>query len=97
MARRISVLLFAFLLTTGIASAQVVIRIGPPPPVHVGVVGVAPGPGFVWVEGYHRWDGGRYVWVPGEWRMPPRPRARWVPPHYRRFRGGWAFVPGHWR
>jgi hypothetical protein len=97
MASRISVLLFAFLLTAGIASAQVVIRIGPPPPVHVGVVGVAPGPGFVWVEGFHRWDGGRYVWVPGEWRMPPRPRARWVPPHYRRFRGGWAFVPGHWR
>ena len=22
-------------------------------------------PGWVWVDGYHRWDGHRYVWVHG--------------------------------
>jgi hypothetical protein len=97
MMRRIAVLVFALLMTAGLASAQVVIRIGPPAPVHIGVVGVAPGPGFVWIEGYHRWDGGRYVWVPGAWVRPPRPHARWVAPRYRRVNGGWGFVPGRWR
>jgi hypothetical protein len=38
-----------------IGSAQTtVIRIAPPPPVRVGVVGVAPGPGYVWIGGYQR-------------------------------------------
>ncbi|MGD0416638.1 MAG: hypothetical protein ABSA80_14865 [Terriglobales bacterium] len=40
-----------------IGAAQTVIRIAPPPPVRVGVVGVAPGPGYVWVGGYQRWNG----------------------------------------
>ena len=98
MTNRIHLLVFAFLLTAGLASAQgVVIRVAPPAPVRVGVVGVAPGPGFVWVEGYHAWQGGAYAWVPGRWVRPPRPRAFWVRPHYRRVRGGWVFVPGHWR
>ncbi len=35
-----------------IGSAQTtVIRISPPPPVRVGVVGVAPGSGYVWIDG----------------------------------------------
>lgn len=98
MAKRIHMLLFTLLLTAGLASAaQVVIRIGPPPPVHVGVVGVAPGPGFVWVEGYHVWRHGQYVWTPGRWVRPPRPRAVWIPPRYNRVPRGWVFVPGHWR
>lgn len=33
----------------------------PPPPARLEVYGVAPGPGFVWVTGYHAWRGGRYV------------------------------------
>ncbi len=78
MAKRLLMLLFTLLLAAGLASAaQVVIRVAPPPPVRVGVVGVAPGPGFVWVEGYHAYQGGGYVWVPGRWVLPPRPRARW--------------------
>ena len=98
MAKRIYLLLCAFLLTAGMASAQrVVIRVAPPAPVRIGVVGVAPAPGFVWVGGYHAWQGGAYVWVPGAWVRPPRPRAFWVRPYYRRVRGGWMFVPGRWR
>jgi len=51
-----------------IGSAQTtVIRIAPPPPVRVGVVGVAPGPGYVWIGGYQRWTGSGYVWVAGRW------------------------------
>ena len=33
----------------GVAQTTV-IRIAPPPPVRVGVIGVAPGPGYVWLE-----------------------------------------------
>ncbi len=98
MAKRIHLLFLALFLTAGLASAQeVIIRTPPPRPVHVGVIGVAPGPGFVWVEGYHSWNGGGYVWVPGRWERPPYPGGIWVRPRYRHVHGGWAFVPGRWR
>lgn len=98
MLKRLHLLLLALLLTAGMASAQgVVIRVGPPRPVHVGVIGVAPGPGFVWIEGYHEWRGGAYVWIPGRWERPPRPHAVWIAPRYRHVHGGYVFVRGRWR
>jgi hypothetical protein len=51
----------------------------------------------VWIAGYHRWDGRAYVWVPGHWALPPRPRRAWVPAHWEHDRRGWFFVDGHWR
>jgi hypothetical protein len=79
------------------ASAQhIYVRIGPPPVV-VEHPGRRPHPGWVWVGGYHRWDGARYVWVPGNWVAPPRPHAEWVPGHWRHEAGGWYWVEGHWR
>ena len=68
-----------------------------PPPLAVEVRGVAPGPEFVWIEGYHRWDGDRYVWVPGHWDRRPRAGADWVPGHWAHDRQGWYWVEGHWR
>ena len=81
-----------------VAQAQVSIRIGPPPP-PVEVIPVRPveHPGWVWVAGYHRWDGRAYVWVPGHYAEPPRPRAVWVPGHWAHRPGGWVFIEGHWR
>ena len=37
------------------------ISVGDPPPAPqlVGPVGVAPGPGYVWTNGYWAWNGGR--------------------------------------
>src|SRR5581483_2184509 len=52
----------------------------PPPPVRAEVVGVAPGPGYVWVNGYWGWRGNAYAWVPGYYAHPPRPHAVWVAP-----------------
>lgn len=69
---------------------------GPPAPI-VERPGPPPQHGFVWISGYHRWDGGRYVWVPGRWDRPPRPHARWVPAHYVHRHGGWFFIEGRWR
>ena len=87
-------------MTCGLAShsaqAQVVVRIAPPPPI-VEHYGPAPHPGWVWTGGYHRWDGARYVWTPGAWVAPPRPRAYWVPAHWAHRRGGYVFIAGHWR
>lgn len=50
-------LLLAFTLFPAASIAQVAIRIGPPPPV-VERRGPPPERGFMWIDGYHRWDGG---------------------------------------
>src|SRR5262249_57527661 len=94
--------LFAVLLSTVLSavpangSTRVYVRVGPPAPV-VEVRPVAPGPRYVWVDGYHRWDGRAYVWVPGRWALPPRARAHWVAPQWRHRHDGYVFVEGHWR
>jgi len=75
---------------------RVYIRVGPPAPI-VETRVVAPGPGYVWVPGYHSWDGRAYVWAPGAWVRPPRPHAHWVKAHWTHRGGGWVFVEGYWR
>lgn len=78
------------------AGAQVVVRIGPPHPVYEAPP-PRPHPGWVWQRGYHRWDGGNYVWVPGSWAEPPHGHGRWVDGHWAHRGGGWVWVEGHWR
>ena len=95
----IPALLIAGLLSADLACAspgRVYVRVGPPVPVVEARV-VAPGPGYVWTEGFYRWDGRAYVWVPGRYVRPPRARAAWVPGHWARERRGWYWVDGHWR
>ena len=76
----------------------VVVGTAPPAPVVVaGPVGVAPGPGYVWVDGYWDWVGGGWVWVPGRWVLPPRPGAVWVRSYVRPFRDRFHYYRGHWR
>jgi opacity protein-like surface antigen len=89
-------MLLAISLAPAAAFAQVVVRIGPPAPV-VERRGPAPGAGFVWIGGYHRWDGGRYVWVPGRWDRPPHPGAHWVEHRWEHRHDGYVFHEGHWR
>ena len=76
--------------------AQVVVRIGPPPP----IVERRPPPpdrGSVWIGGYHRWDGQRYVWVGGRWDRPPHPGARWEAHRWVHRGDHWELREGHWR
>jgi hypothetical protein len=68
-----------------------------PPVPRYGVVGVAPGPGYVWIDGYWGWRGGQYAWVPGNWVRPPHRGAVWVRPEWRREGRGYRFHAGHWR
>src|SRR5215831_12231709 len=77
-------------------AADVVIRVGPPRPL-VERRGPPPGREYVWINGYHQYDGGHYVWVPGRWDAPPRRHAHWVAHHWVRRNGGWVLVEGHWR
>jgi hypothetical protein len=51
----------------------------------------------VWVPGYHRWDGRRYVWVSGRYMQPPRPGAVWMAGAWRPERGGYVWHNGYWR
>ncbi len=88
--------LLAFTLLPAASFGQISVRIGPPPPV-VERRPPPPGRGFVWIGGYQRWDGGRYVWVPGRWDRPPRAHAHWVAHRWVHRRGQWVFVEGHWR
>jgi hypothetical protein len=76
---------------------RAVVYVGtPPPPALVEPVGVAPGPGFVWIAGYHTWNGSAYVWVPGRWEHPPRGRHHWVKGRWAHERRGWYWVEGRW-
>jgi len=97
MKKQILAAVSGILLATSLsAGAQVVVRIGPPRPL-VEHPGPVPHPGWAWRAGYHRWDGGRYVWVPGEYVEPPHPRAHWVNGHWAHRGGGWVWIEGHWR
>ena len=89
-------LAFASALTFSAVAAEVVVRVAPPAAV-VETRGAAPGPNYVWVDGYQQWNGNAYVWVPGKWEVPPRAHARWVAHHWVKRQGGWVLVEGHWR
>jgi len=96
-----AILTSALAVATACVSAQprgrVYVRVGPPAPIVEGRI-VAPGPGYVWIGGYHAWDGRAYVWRPGRWDRAPRANARWVPARWvHDGRHGWYFVDGHWR
>jgi hypothetical protein len=92
----VAVLLFTAVLTGCAANGAYVVRYGPPPP-RYGIVGVAPGPGYVWTDGYWDWRGGNWSWVSGAWLRPPRPRAVWVAGYWRGEHGHYRFYRGHWR
>ena len=72
------------------------VRNGPPAPRYA-VIGVAPGPGFVWTNGYWDWRGRNWVWTEGRWVRPPRRHATWVAPEWRQEGRAWRFHRGHWR
>ena len=68
----------------------------PPPPREVIVA--SPGPGYVWIQGYHTWDGRQYVWRPGRWERRPSSQQHWVDGHWAHdHKKGYYWVEGHWR
>jgi hypothetical protein len=91
----VSAVLFGTLLAA-CGGGYVVSTYGPPAP-RYGAVGYAPGPGYVWTEGYWNLSGGQWIWVGGRWLHPPRPHAVWVTPEWRREGRGYRYYRGYWR
>jgi YXWGXW repeat-containing protein len=88
---------FGLLLSVGtMCAAEVIVKVAPPAAV-VETRPVSPGPNYIWIDGYQRWDGNAYVWMPGRWDVPPRAGARWVAHRWVRRHDGWVFVEGRWR
>ena len=70
------------------------VQAGPPlPPSEVVIV--QPGPEYVWVPGYYGYSGGNYVWVSGQWRVPPSGHHTWVPARWAHEDRGWRYRHGH--
>ncbi len=83
-------------INTACAGGSYAVRYAPPP-TRYGMVGYAPGPGYVWTDGYWDWRGRDYFWVQGSWRRPPHARAVWVPGAWRPNGRGYALRHGYWR
>jgi hypothetical protein len=78
------------------AATATVVQSAPPPPVAETVTVVAPGPGYMWVDGEWIWNGG-WIWAAGHWGYPPHPQAIWIRGGWDRGSRGWYRTPGHWR
>jgi hypothetical protein len=91
------VLLVAGVFSACAGPAYISVRTAPPPPQTRGIAGFAPGPGYVWVDGFWDWRGGNWYWVRGYWVRPPRPRAIWVAPRWEPYGRGYRFHRGYWR
>jgi len=50
----------------------------------------------VWTDGHWQWDGARWIWVDGAWRLPPERGVMWQAPTWRPRGGTFIFVPGGW-
>jgi hypothetical protein len=69
----------------------------PPPPQSDVVIGVAPGPNYVWVGGYWGRYHNTWHWNTGRWAARPHPEARWEPGHWDHHPGrGYTWHGGHW-
>ena len=68
-----------------------------PPPARVEVRGYAPGPGYVWLDGYWGYRGNSYAWTPGYWARPPRSRHTWEAGRWENRGGRYYYRNGRWR
>ncbi|HJW26827.1 MAG TPA: hypothetical protein VJ576_18155 [Rhodocyclaceae bacterium] len=70
------------------------VMVAPPPP-RVEVVGVAPAPGYIWIDGFWGWSGRHHEWHPGRWEAP-RPGYAWRPHQWQREGSYWRERGGRW-
>jgi hypothetical protein len=94
----VSIALFSASTALADLSINIGVEAPPPPPRQEVIVGVSPGPGFVWIGGY--WDGspGHYTWVGGHWDRPPHGNSQWYAPHWDRDKDGhYHQTRGEWR
>lgn len=80
-----------------VATAGDIVVAEPPPAPVVEVRTVAPGPNFIWIDGYWGWERGHRVWYRGHWERPPHGYRTWVQPRWEHRPHGYVFVRGYWR
>jgi hypothetical protein len=68
----------------------------PPPPPIAEAPPASPGPEFVWIGGYHRWDGHAYIWIHGHYDRRPHAAAHWQPAHWENRGRGHVWIEGRW-
>jgi len=78
------------------APRVVIVEAPPPRPRRVVVRPEPPCVGAIWVEGYWRYTGARFVWVRGHW-IPPRHGYRFVQPRWHVHAGYHYYTPGYYR
>ena len=57
---------------------------------------VAPGDGYIWIDGDWVWGGGGYHWHNGYWARPRAGRS-WNAGHWDHTGRGYHWNRGHWR
>ena len=60
------------------------------------IVGVAPSPHHVWVNGYWTRHNHSWYWVGGRWVARPHAGATWTAGHWDHRPRGYVWVGGHW-
>jgi len=69
----------------------------PPPPASAEAVSAPPAPNALWVPGYWSFDGARYIWITGQWEIPPPNAGAFIVAHWEGRGDGYVYVPGYWR
>ncbi|GGC71548.1 YXWGXW repeat-containing protein [Undibacterium terreum] len=92
-------LLFAAMLASSLgavtapASADIVVRVAPPP--LRGEPVPEPRRGFIWVPGHWDWRGNHHVWAQGTW-IRERPGYMYYEPRWTERDGRWHYEQGRW-
>jgi hypothetical protein len=79
-----------------IGGPEVVVR-SQPPPERYEAVGIAPGPGYVFIRGHWVWRHDRWEWMGGRWELPAQPGNVWISGQWVARGGGWVWVEGHYQ
>jgi hypothetical protein len=77
-------------------STSLIVEEAPPAP-RLEIVGIAPGPEYVWAPGHWTWRGGAWIWVGGCWKLRPAPGAVWIGPRWAHHGRSYIYVKGYWR
>jgi hypothetical protein len=78
-----------------IGGPEVIVR-SQPPPERYESVGIAPGPGYVFIRGHWGWRHDRWEWIGGRWDLPSQPCRVWISGQWVARGGGWVWAEGHY-
>ena len=74
---------------------EVIVDTSPPTEI-VESMTVSPGPEYVWMKGYWKWEG-HWVWVSGHWHHRPHAHAEWTSGYWHERHGHWVWAEGRWQ